>query len=297
MGQNNKEIIGVLKFGTVGESVKVWQQFLTGLEYYSHKIDGQFNLETYKATKKFQSLNGLKQDGIVGERTKSLLSLENKLLKLSSYTRASEEIDIDVHLLQAVAEVESFGAGFIVGDGRPAILFEAHKFHKHTGGKYSETHPHISTPKWERSLYKGGADEYGRLAEAMVLSKSAAYKSTSWGKFQILGENFRSAGFQSVYTFVDAMYESEEEHLTAFINFLKNEKLDKPLRERDFSEFARGYNGPGYQKNSYHYKIQKAFLENKSNADLEMPIKELDFELGLSWKLRESFTKHKFNEF
>lgn len=184
----------------------------------------------------------------------------SKTLTDADYQRAAKSLGVDVASIKAVASVESSGAGFLP-DGRPKILFEAQQFHDHTGGRYDRTHPDISSPTWNRSLYKGGAAEYGRLAEAQKLDSSAALQSASWGKFQILGSNYRAAGYDSVESFVAGMKQSEGKQLDAFVGFVKANGLADNLKNHDWAGFARGYNGPGYAANDYDGKMARAYAQ------------------------------------
>ena len=151
--------------------------------------------------------------------------------------------------------MEARGAGFL-GDGRPKILFERHKFCKYTRGRFNGDHPDISGPAGN---YKGGAREYDRLKEALALDREAALMSTSWGKFQIMGFNHQICGFDDVEDFVAAMVESDDRHLEAFVGFVESNKLDRHLRSHDWAKFARRYNGPQYRKNAYDTKMARAY--------------------------------------
>lgn len=174
------------------------------------------------------------------------------------FNRTAEALVCEVACIKAVTEVESSGGGFLAS-GRPKILFEAHIFSRRTQHRYDATHPDISSAKPNRSLYKGGEREYGRLEEAMALNRQAALESASWGLFQVMGFNHQSAGFDSVDAFVEAMFESEGRHLEAFINFLQSHNLDAPLREKRWADFARGYNGENYAANKYDVKLEDAY--------------------------------------
>src|SRR3954463_7321072 len=84
--------------------------------------------------------------------------------------------------IEAVCEVESAGSGFLP-DKRPKILFEAHIFGQLTNNRWTRSHPGISAPRWDRSLYGAtGAHQYDRLAEAIQLDRFAALQSPSWGR-------------------------------------------------------------------------------------------------------------------
>jgi len=157
----------------------------------------------------------------------------------------------------AVAEVESGGRKDLP-DGRPQILFEAQWFHNFTNGQYDQSHPNISSPTWNRTLYRGGALEYDRLAEAVALNETAALKSASWGLFQIMGFNHKAAGFPTVQMFVEAIKDDDDADMAAFIGFVRNNPVMlKALRNHDDRTFALLYNGPG-QVDYYADKISAA---------------------------------------
>lgn len=60
---------GTVKMGSRGEDVLYLQQRLTAKGYEAGPIDGIFGIRTLTAVKVFQADNGLKADGIVGEKT------------------------------------------------------------------------------------------------------------------------------------------------------------------------------------------------------------------------------------
>lgn len=170
---------------------------------------------------------------------------------------AALALGVPVASVKAVAEVEAPGSAFLPS-GEPRILFERHKFSQHTGGKYDKTHPDISNPKW--GGYGKESAQHGRLAKAAELDRDAALKSASWGRFQILGENYRQAGFDTLQAFINAMYASERHHLFAFVAFIKADpKLWSALKSRDWAQVARRYNGPAYAANAYDVKLRKAY--------------------------------------
>jgi hypothetical protein len=181
-------------------------------------------------------------------------------LSEQSYQQVAQGTGLEPAKIKAVDEVESRGEGFLPS-GEPKILFEAHWFSRFTDGKYDESHPEISSPEWDPSLYEGGAAEHDRLQEATDLNRKAALKSASWGRFQIMGFNWKTCGYESLQAFVNGMYESEEEHLRAFLAFLRNEDLLDPLRSEDWRTFARGYNGPQYDNHDYHVRLRNAYQE------------------------------------
>jgi hypothetical protein len=176
----------------------------------------------------------------------------------ADYARAALLLGCNPAAIRAVAEVEAPGSGFLP-DGRPKILFEAHHFSRLTAHRFDADHPSISSRVWDRTLYRGGAAEHDRLARAAELDREAALLSCSWGKFQIMASNYKKAGFTSLQAFVNAMYRSEAEHLTAFCHFVKNMGLDDELRRLDWAPFARVFNGPKYAEHRYDERLAQAF--------------------------------------
>lgn len=174
------------------------------------------------------------------------------------FQAAADLLGVEVACVKAVTHVESSGGGFYAS-GLPKILFEAHVFARQTAQKYNTSNPNISSPKWNRALYAGGEKEFNRLKMAMTLDESAALRSASWGLFQILGTNYKACGFSSIQEFVIAHVDSEAKQLDAFVKFLKANKMDIHLKNKDFAMFAKMYNGPSYAANQYDLKMKAAY--------------------------------------
>lgn len=175
----------------------------------------------------------------------------------ADYTSAARSLGIDVAAIQAVAEVETAGSAFD-SMGRPRILFERHYFHRFTSGRFDKSHARISA----RSAggYGKFSVQYTKLEQAYGLDPDAALRSASWGRFQIMGNNHRAAGFATAHAFVEAMSTSEAEQLKAFVSFVASDRtLLSALRQKDWAAFARAYNGAGYRKNHYDTKLQAAY--------------------------------------
>lgn len=169
--------------------------------------------------------------------------------------------NLEPELIEAVAQIESNGYGFN-SNGTPKTLFEGHIFYRLTKGKFGMSN--ISYPKWTKKYYERTFQgEKKRLEKACSLDRSNALKSASWGKFQIMGFNYKYCGFKNVQDFVNAMYKSEKEHLKAFLNFCKNKDIIKYLRSKNFKAFAYRYNGKFYYKNQYDIKIERLYKSLK----------------------------------
>lgn len=172
---------------------------------------------------------------------------------------AAKARKIDPLFMEAVRQVESGGVGF-EETREPKILFEAHVFSRLTNHKYDETHPKISSKLWNKKLYVGGRGEHRRLTKAVELNREAALQSASWGEFQVLGENWKMAGYPSIQAFVNDAYAGPEGHFRMFLGYLEGKKgLIEAMQKKDEKETARLYNGEKYAENKYDVKIKEAF--------------------------------------
>jgi hypothetical protein len=175
----------------------------------------------------------------------------------AAYEAAAASLGVDVATIKAVADVETAGDAFDAL-GRPRILFERHYFHRLTSGRFDLTHARVSAQS--AGGYGTFSAQYGKVEEAYALDADAALRSASWGRFQIMGDNFIAAGFSSSHEFVKAMTRSEEAQLRAFVSFvLSRGTMAEALRQKNWAAFARAYNGPGYAKNQYDTKLAASY--------------------------------------
>lgn len=162
---------------------------------------------------------------------------------------AAKIADIGVVELWALMSVETSGCGYLT-DRRPKILFERHVFSRLTDGRYDVDDPEVSQPS-QGGYGPPGAHQYDRLAVALNLDAEAALQSASWGLGQIMGENFKEAGFASVDDMVAGMIAREDNQLAGITSFLSTTGMAETLRSHQWASFARRYNGPNYAANNY----------------------------------------------
>jgi hypothetical protein len=184
-------------------------------------------------------------------------------LTSSGLDAAVVELHVGLAELWSVIRVETRGWGFLA-DRRPQILYERHVFNRLTHGKFRSAAPGISNPR--AGGYLGGAKEYARLAEALALDRKAALSSTSWGIGQVMGFHAEELGFDDVEQMVTEMTISEDRQLDAMARFLAGENLHLALGKRDWTRFARGYNGPQFAKNQYDEKLRHAYDDLAANG-------------------------------
>jgi hypothetical protein len=72
-----------------------------------------------------------------------------------------------------------------------------------------------------------------------------------------MGFNYPAVNLRSVEELVGAMFESEGKQLKLFGEFVKNKGLAKLLRNKNWTGFARHYNGPNY--GDYDKRMERAY--------------------------------------
>lgn len=106
--------------------------------------------------------------------------------------------------------------------------------------------------------------EYNQLINARKKNAEGALMGTFWGMFQIGGFNYKICGFDNVNDFVKAMAHSEFSQLEIFAHFIKNSGMLDDLKKKNWSGFARKYNGSSYARRGYHTKMANAYKKFKN---------------------------------
>jgi len=189
--------------------------------------------------------------------------------------KAAKKLGVELSVIRAVFQTETGGQTY-TKDGRIKILYERHYFSKFTHGKYNKdrdisaptpfkgkTHKEkgkeVATPEIDQ--YGNPSNQYRRFEKAKKLDEEAAYSSISYGSFQIMGSNYKDAGYKSAKEFGDAMFSADEDKmLDAFTNYISaNHAMRKALLNHDWATFARLYNGPSYKDNKYDTKMAENY--------------------------------------
>lgn len=194
-----------------------------------------------------------------------------------NYIDAAKVLGCETNVIKAVAAVESSGRGFL-DTGEVRILFEPHVFWKQLIGAGKDpqsilkANPELKDVlylKWKTYPYGKQSQQWDRLRRAAQIDINAAHKSASYGKFQVMGFNHLECGYKNIFEFIHAVNQSEEKHLYAFVNLLISWKLNKALQKKDWTGFARKYNGIGYHQytktelDDYDYKLKAMYNKLK----------------------------------
>jgi hypothetical protein len=183
-----------------------------------------------------------------------------------------------VALIRTIIAVETRGSGFD-REGRVIILYEPHVAWRNLPGPPSPRRgvpppPSPERLKWQRlglaypdwGTRPYPRDSYPAFKAAFKVDPEVACRSCSWGMGQILGENHKAAGYSTAQDMAEAFAIGEGEQVAAMARFIRaNPKMHAALVMDDWREFARRYNGPGYEKNAYHTKLAEAFARFKAD--------------------------------
>ncbi|CAB3809904.1 hypothetical protein LMG28614_07160 [Paraburkholderia ultramafica] len=171
--------------------------------------------------------------------------------------QALDVLKVGAAELWSVLSVETSGVGFF-SDRRPKILYEQHVFSRLTAHKFDASNPDISNPK-AGNYGATGSHQYDRLLAAMKLNREVALQSASWGVGQTMGFNFADTGASSVEDMVERMTRAENDQLLCTATQMAKNGSINALRARDWTNFARNYNGPNFAVNNYDARLRAAF--------------------------------------
>ncbi len=181
----------------------------------------------------------------------------------------AKEFDIEPAALLSVAEVESGGKAFASVDGRlePLIRFEAHYFDRRlsNGARDRARAEGLASP--QAGAVANPPSQSARwtmLGKAAAIDRQAAYESVSWGLGQVMGAHWAWLGYADVDALVAEARAGAAGQARLMARYIAKARLAAALRERDWEAFARGYNGPGYKRYSYHLKIAAAYQRNSA---------------------------------
>ncbi len=185
-------------------------------------------------------------------------------LRRADFEEAAARLNCEWEAVAAVAEVESGPLGGFANDGRLIILFERHLFSRKTNSQYDTSHPNISN-RSPGGYPRSQADRWAQLEEAYALAPEEALQSASYGRFQVLGQNYPNLGMANAHEYVAKLARSEKDQLDAFEGFVRANGLADELQRKDWAGFASRYNGPGYAANQYDVKMAEAYARLKAN--------------------------------
>lgn len=176
----------------------------------------------------------------------------------------ADELGVEVAAIKAVVVIEAGKAmkGFYA-PGVPVVNFDNSMYRI-----YASKAPNRSGDKNAKvpaGLSGYALREWTQLTNARRVNSDGADMGTFWGMFQIGGFNYKLCGFKTVKEFVDTMSESEFSQLEIFAKFITASGMLNDLKNKNWANFARKYNGTSYRARGYHTKMANAYKRFKSD--------------------------------
>lgn len=188
---------------------------------------------------------------------------------LDALTTAARHLGVELAAIQAFADVERGPWSAFLPSGEPLALFERHLFHRYTDGRFDETAPDVSATTM--GGYGPLARQHARIRRACALDREAALRATSWGLWQVLGNNWDVCGYSTLDAFVAEAYVDVNGHLRLFVAFVAaSSALVRAIRARDWATAARLYNGSGYAEHAYDTRLAAAYARHAGTGAAPM---------------------------
>lgn len=187
------------------------------------------------------------------------------------FREVAEELGVEVAAIKAVVEIEAGTKheGFWA-NGKPIINFDLSMFRKFAArnkinlSRYQRSHA-VVFAKPNRARYGSyQAAQQARLDAARTIDDKTAIEGTFWGMFQLGGFNWKVCGTSSPDEFVRLMSRSERDQLELFAEFIRETGMLPLLKAKNWSAFARRFNGPSYSRRGYHTRLARAYAKHKA---------------------------------
>lgn len=176
----------------------------------------------------------------------------------------AKELGVEAAALAAVVEVESNGVigSTVEGQFMPIIRYEGHYFDRlckpyvrSAAREAGVSDPRVGGIKNPSSQ----ASRWALVRKAASFDSDAAYSACSYGVGQVMGSHWKKLGYSSVNDLIQEAQSGFRGQVYLMAKFIKAFDLVDELKARDWSGFARAYNGPLYAQNKYDTKMASAY--------------------------------------
>lgn len=183
----------------------------------------------------------------------------------ADFRKVAAELNVEVAAIKAVVRIEAGVKmeGFWA-PGVPVVNFDRSMYNKSRPPRNVKAPSSERVPDGIKSAY--GRKEWGELVAARKVNLDKANMGAFWGMFQIGGFNYKLCGCATVQEFVDRMSYSEFEQLELFANFIRNAGMLSSLQQKNWSAFARKYNGASYARRGYHTRMAAEYRKFKAQG-------------------------------
>lgn len=199
---------------------------------------------------------------------------EGRQISEQDIVRLATESGIPPYLALACAYKETPKLTGSWSSGALNALYEDHVAYRNTSGetRAALVRAKLAASGWRDLPYP--ASPYPAIDRcAEIAGTEVAARATSWGLFQILGENYRMLDFSSALDMVRWLAESEHNQFEGWVRTIDAMGVRSKLLAEDFAGYALVYNGPKYASHGYHTKLAElaTFFKSKYGAGFPEP--------------------------
>lgn len=187
----------------------------------------------------------------------------------ADFRKVAADLGVETAAMRAIVDIETGRTHRGINpSGKPVINFDLPVFRRAAARRGVNLAKHSKSVALQGvNIKRYGnqqAAQHARLQAAMAIDSVAAIESTFWGMFQIGGFNWKLCGTTDRRQFVEMMSRSEYDQLLLFANYIRNTGLLPYLKNKNWSAFARAYNGPSYAQRRYHTRMAEAYKKYKA---------------------------------
>jgi peptidoglycan hydrolase-like protein with peptidoglycan-binding domain len=189
----------------------------------------------------------------------------------SAVADIAARLKVEPAALLAIAEVESAGkvTALVKGRPEPLIRWEGHYFDRRLKGDKRARARAAGLANPKAGGVKNPAAQSARwdiVARAAAIDRQAAYESFSIGLGQVMTAHWKWLGYATVDDLIKVARRDAAGQVDVMARYIEKAGLVDAIRRRDWSAFARGYNGPDYKRHGYHRKIAAAYRRHGGTA-------------------------------
>jgi len=185
---------------------------------------------------------------------------------LAAIEDIAAKIKVEPAALRAVAQEESGGQAFAMVNGKkmPLIRWEGHYFYQRLKGDARDEAVRLGLASPKAGKVKNPKAQAARwkiVEKAIRIDRRAALESFSIGVGQVMTAHWKALGYASAGEMITAARASVAGQILVMVQYIQKFGLVDELQRKDFTAFARGYNGAGFRKHGYHTRIAAAYAK------------------------------------
>lgn len=194
---------------------------------------------------------------LTGETSKRFYIGAGQQISEADIVRLARANGIPPYLALACAYKETADLEGSYSSGALNALYEDHVAYRNTNGAIRQrlTDNKLAAKGWRDLPYP--SSPYPAIDKCVAIAGvEVAALSSSWGMYQLLGENYAMLGFETAADMVAWLAISEINQFLGWIKFIDATNIRHKLIAEDWDGYSLAYNGKAYKSHNYHKKLQ-----------------------------------------